>query len=191
MRKGGDIPGGTANDDDWFADARAGSRRTSPDDWIGGAPPAREPRRGLGPSAPVRLSRRGKIITLVALVALVAAGVVLAIVFTGGNTHPTTPPVTLPTTTTPVTTTTPKPPAGTATASPTVTLKPGDTGTQVKRLQRVLRLFGYSTSPVDGVYGPATTGAVKRFQQASHLDADGIVGPATLRALKAAVRSRS
>jgi peptidoglycan hydrolase-like protein with peptidoglycan-binding domain len=127
---------------------------------------------------------------VVALAVLIAAGVVLAIVFTGGEKHPA-PPAVTPPTTTPVTTTTPKPPASKRVPAPTVTLKPGDTGTLVKRLQRVLRLFGYSSSPIDGVYGPATTASVKRFQQASHLDADGIVGPATLRALKASVRSRS
>lgn len=31
----------------------------------------------------------------------------------------------------------------------------------------------------DGIYGPATTEAVKRFQRHHHLHADGIAGPAT------------
>jgi murein L,D-transpeptidase YcbB/YkuD len=176
------------DNDDWFGESRAARASSSPDDWIA-AGPARDPRRDLGRPARDRLSRRATIVTVVALVVLVAAGVVLAFVFTGGEKKQATPPATLPTTTH-ETTTTKKPPTGKTPAAPTVTLKPGDTGAQVKRLQRFLRLFGYSTSPVDGDYGPATTAAVKRFQQATNLTADGIAGPATLKAIKAALGSK-
>ena len=58
-----------------------------------------------------------------------------------------------------------------------VTLKPGHSGSAVKRLQRKLGMRA------DGVYGPATKRAVKRYQKRAGLKADGIAGPATLRKL--------
>jgi hypothetical protein len=66
---------------------------------------------------------------------------------------------------------------------PTTTLKPGDSGPQVKALQRELASLGYSVGAIDGYYGKAAGNAVSAFQHAHHLTADGIVGPATLLAL--------
>lgn len=79
-------------------------------------------------------------------------------------------------------------PATTATPNtpltvPTKTLKPGDTGAQVVALQHALASLGFSPGSTDGSYGPATTSAVTRFQQAVGLTADGVVGPNTLAAL--------
>ncbi|MBM7770891.1 hypothetical protein JOD54_001095 [Actinokineospora baliensis] len=54
------------------------------------------------------------------------------------------------------------------------TLKRGSTGADVQLVQRFLGL-----RPVDGIYGPATETAVKRYQLAQRLTADGVVGPAT------------
>ena len=54
----------------------------------------------------------------------------------------------------------------------------GDRGAKVERIQRALGL-----NPVDGVFGPATKRAVKRFQRRHGLAADGVVGPATKEAL--------
>jgi hypothetical protein len=62
---------------------------------------------------------------------------------------------------------------GAATASTEVTLRKGDRGRAVRRLQRKL---GVSA---DGVFGSQTDRAVRRFQRRNGLTADGIVGPMT------------
>jgi hypothetical protein len=67
--------------------------------------------------------------------------------------------------------------------APTTTLKPGDSGSQVKVLQRELVALGFAVGAIDGLYGQATTKAVANFQRAHHLTPDGIVGPLTLVAL--------
>jgi len=63
--------------------------------------------------------------------------------------------------------------AGTGGAS----LNAGAGGSTVAALQRALGV------PADGVFGPITRRAVRRFQRAHGLVVDGVVGPATLRAL--------
>jgi peptidoglycan hydrolase-like protein with peptidoglycan-binding domain len=60
------------------------------------------------------------------------------------------------------------------------TIKLGDTGDDVKRIQRVFardKVLG--PDDVDGVFGPRTEQAVKDFQQSNGLTADGVVGPIT------------
>ena len=71
--------------------------------------------------------------------------------------------------------------------APSQPLKPGDTGPQVKTLQRALAALGYSAGKPDGVYGPSTTNAVERFQVAKGLGEDGIVGSETLAKLQSAL----
>lgn len=55
-------------------------------------------------------------------------------------------------------------------------------GADVEAVQRALRAMGIQIN-VDGVYGPDTEAAVKRFQGERNLRMDGIVGPATRAAL--------
>ena len=63
-------------------------------------------------------------------------------------------------------------------------LKLGSTGKKVKKLQKLLNSNGADPKlKVDGVFGPLTYEAVKKFQTEHNLDVDGIVGPRTLDAL--------
>lgn len=62
---------------------------------------------------------------------------------------------------------------GVVAAASEVTLREGDRGRAVRRLQRRLGVAA------DGVFGPQTDRAVKRFQRRNGLVADGIVGPIT------------
>jgi sulfite reductase alpha subunit-like flavoprotein len=88
------------------------------------------------------------------------------------------PPVTHPTTSTP---TTP------LVVAPSQPLKPGDTGKQVKILQRALNALDFKVGKPDGVYGPNTQSAVEQFQSSKGLTTDGIVGQQTLTALQQAL----
>ncbi len=63
------------------------------------------------------------------------------------------------------------------------TLRQGSRGDEVKGLQNALQARGYDSGPLDGVFGPATTEAVRQFQTDFGLDVDGIVGPNTWAAL--------
>jgi putative peptidoglycan binding protein len=129
--------------------------------------------------------------TQVAIIALSSLAVIFAIlaaagVFSGNKTSA--PPVSTPTVRPPATTAASTPTNTLPTsAAPSQTLKPGDTGQQVKTLQRALATLGYSPGTPDGDYGPATQVAVEKFQVAKGLAEDGVVGPATLAALQKAL----
>jgi len=58
-------------------------------------------------------------------------------------------------------------------------LKVGSTGLPVRRAQKRMSLVGYDVGSVDGRYGTATKGAVKKLQQQRGLAIDGVVGPQT------------
>jgi stage II sporulation protein D len=62
----------------------------------------------------------------------------------------------------------------------------GDSGTNVTRLQDLLRRAGYFSAPSTGFYGAATRDAVLRFQRANQISADGFAGRTTLVALESA-----
>jgi murein DD-endopeptidase MepM/ murein hydrolase activator NlpD len=57
-------------------------------------------------------------------------------------------------------------------------------------LQVALRARGLYHETIDGIAGPATMAAVRRFQRRAHLTVDGIVGPQTRRALGRYARRR-
>jgi hypothetical protein len=167
--------------DDWFADVEGTSRSTAldadpasaEDDWLAPAGPAARRIR----SSP----HRTRILVVAgAAVALLIAGLAAGGVFSSGSGPAraiTTPPVR----TSPATTPAKK---GTAVrALPAATSKPGDTGTQVRKLQQALKALGYRVGTVDGQYGPTTKEAVASFQHDAKLTADGVFGPKTLAAL--------
>jgi len=65
------------------------------------------------------------------------------------------------------------------------TLRAGDSGEAVKKLQSRLIELGYLTGSADGSFGTATQAAVMAFQSAAGLSADGVAGETTQNALYA------
>jgi peptidoglycan hydrolase-like protein with peptidoglycan-binding domain len=59
---------------------------------------------------------------------------------------------------------------------------------RVRELQRRLQRSGLDPGPIDGLYGPRTERAVRRFQARRELTADAIVGPRTLHVLRTTTR---
>lgn len=64
----------------------------------------------------------------------------------------------------------------------TPTLRRGNRGPDVERLQRLLARTG-ATLDVDGIFGARTEDAVREYQAGNRLEVDGVVGPATWEAL--------
>ncbi|MGP1387792.1 MAG: peptidoglycan-binding domain-containing protein [Thainema sp.] len=68
-------------------------------------------------------------------------------------------------------------------------LRQGSRNVHVERLQRVFASYDelitstYHVGPVDGIFGPKTEAAVKRYQDEQQLVIDGIVGANTWKAL--------
>ena len=65
----------------------------------------------------------------------------------------------------------------------TATLYWGSTGDEVREVQRRLKNWGYYDGAVDGIYGPKTFQAVKKFQAKHGIATTGTVGPQTRAAL--------
>lgn len=70
-------------------------------------------------------------------------------------------------------------------------LSSGMSGTDIVALQGLLALLGFDPGPADGVFGPATAGAVGAFQAAHDLEVDGVVGAGTRAALAGALQEAS
>ncbi|MCK6544447.1 peptidoglycan-binding protein [Myxococcota bacterium] len=60
----------------------------------------------------------------------------------------------------------------------------GDTGDEVRAVQRLLADVGFYAGPVDGRFQSVTDDAVRRFQRATNIVVDGAVGPQTLGELR-------
>ncbi|MEZ2235403.1 MULTISPECIES: peptidoglycan-binding domain-containing protein [unclassified Microcoleus] len=60
-------------------------------------------------------------------------------------------------------------------------LKHGSRGEDVRKLQKLLNARGLCPQPIvaDGIFGPTTLTAVKKFQRQANLPVDGIVGGET------------
>ncbi|MET9359927.1 peptidoglycan-binding protein [Streptomyces sp. NPDC006632] len=67
----------------------------------------------------------------------------------------------------------------------TAVLGQGNAGPDVAEAQCLLTRAGFPVGEVDGLYGPMTERAVKRFQSGHHLVPDGTMGPHTWNALRA------
>jgi peptidoglycan hydrolase-like protein with peptidoglycan-binding domain/GH25 family lysozyme M1 (1,4-beta-N-acetylmuramidase) len=63
------------------------------------------------------------------------------------------------------------------------TIKFGDSGAEVLRLQNLLQQLSYYSGSLDGIWGAGTNQAVKLFQKLNNLTVDGIVGSNTWNAL--------
>ncbi|BAZ47432.1 peptidoglycan-binding protein [Nostoc ellipsosporum NOK] len=59
------------------------------------------------------------------------------------------------------------------------TLQLGSTGDDVKGVQKSLNVHGFGPLAEDGIFGPKTESAVKKYQSNHGLTPDGIIGPKT------------
>jgi Putative peptidoglycan binding domain len=168
---------GEGDRDDWFADDEPpGVLESDPpsaeDDWLIQPETIRRP----GAELPwLRIAIVGGALVVILIAGLAAAGV-----FSTGS-GPAAPAITSVSVSTPTTTSSAS--SSSVRTLPTTTLKPGDTGAQVRALQRALKALGYPVGTIDGQYGPATKTAIAAFQHAEGLTADGVFGPKTLNAL--------
>lgn len=180
--------------DDWFdepqplTETHSGAGRGVYDDtdevWVA---PEDESARSRGRRGEIVIAGRTLTTAQAAIIAASALALIFAILAAAGvfNSKAAVPRVTTPPPRTSSTQSTSTqavtPPAAQA---PSTTLKPGDTGSQVKILQRALTALGFSPGKADGDYGPATQIAVEKFQVAKGLAEDGIVGTMTLAKLR-------
>ena len=65
-----------------------------------------------------------------------------------------------------------------------------DASERVGEVQRKLNRLGHGAGAADGLFGPITDAAVRRFQADSGLVVDGAVGPRTLGQLRSRIRQK-
>lgn len=84
------------------------------------------------------------------------------------------------------------PDPGPITAVPQTNLPKPDTNVQLtkKDIQYLLKELGYYNGKIDGVFGPQTKAAVKKFQKSERLVVDGVVGKKTRAALVLKLRQK-
>lgn len=82
-------------------------------------------------------------------------------------------------------------PSGAPAALSGVVIPPGRIGTEVADIQKLLVGLGFDVGSkgIDGVLGPDTKAAIKKFQAGNSLKADGIPGPDTIDALNNALKT--
>jgi Putative peptidoglycan binding domain len=174
--------GNGPNEDDWLAE----------EDWVEApteemsSPPGRRPRaRPQRPQPPPGMPSR-RMLGIVAAVSILLLIILVAVLQSGDDSadESESPPTTTTQTTAPTTES-----AAALRIPESGTLSEGDSGQQVRRLQRALAELGYDVAP-DGAFGPSTTAAVQAFQEDAGLDADGVAGPATARAINEALAER-
>lgn len=184
--------------DDWFdepeplTDTQSGANRGVYEDvsevWT---LPEDEAPRGGGHGGEITIGNWTLTTTQAAILAVSIVALVLAILAAAGafsSNKAAVPPVTTPSVPATVTVTQQATTATNPTPqAPQQTLKPGDTGAQVKLLQQGLIALGFSPGKADGDYGPTTQTAVEKFQLSKGLAEDGIVGSQTLAALQQAL----
>lgn len=71
-----------------------------------------------------------------------------------------------------------------------ITLRRGDTGSDVVWLQESLAALGHYDGEISGNYGNLTKEAVRLFQRANDLASDGVAGKNTIRAIAYAVKAQ-
>lgn len=78
-----------------------------------------------------------------------------------------------------------------ALGDPPGAMRIGDNNSDVKKLQKALKILGYYDGDVDGDYGKGTTAAVKAYQEDHKLEADGVAGRSTVKSLFGSCASTS
>ena len=73
---------------------------------------------------------------------------------------------------------------------PKTSLRQGNSGAEVTKLQTMLKALGYYTRQVDGIFGTYTARAVKSFQSKTKHSADGHFGPKTCPDLNKAYKEK-